>query len=134
MMTESSDNQLALPPPDWSKVRSIYKKLSDEFHLLTEPFGIRLAPERKLMLDHLILNIDAVDAYIDEMTDRPNRVLLSNAIRDTFKDDRLDWSHELASPQLSHNSKGMQLESFHYPSWTSPLIMPLAPSSRGFVC
>jgi len=100
-MTSDRLTPCQLPPPDWSSVRSIYKKLSEEFHLLTTPFGIQLNEERKIMLDHLIISIDAVDKFIDEMPSKEERVELSDAIRHTFKEADAHWHHPLASDGLA---------------------------------
>ena len=50
---------------DWSNVRGVYRKLQDDFHLLTEPFGIFVPADRNLDLSQLIGAIDVVDRELD---------------------------------------------------------------------
>lgn len=75
MNTVPMNNEL--PKIDWSKVRPIYKKLSDEFGSLTLPFGFKISAPTKVKLDHLIIAIDAVDDVLDEIEIKEDRDLLS---------------------------------------------------------
>ena len=60
-----ASNKEFLAEIDWNSVRGIYKKLSDEFHVLTEPFKVRLSNELKLQLDHLIGGGQALEDRVD---------------------------------------------------------------------
>lgn len=52
---------------DWTNVRAVYRKLQDDFHLLTEPFGIFVPADRNLDLSQLIGAIDVVDRELDRI-------------------------------------------------------------------
>jgi hypothetical protein len=52
---------------DWVNVRAVYRKLQDDFHLLTEPFGIFVPDDRNLDLSQLIGAIDVVDRELDKI-------------------------------------------------------------------
>ncbi len=52
---------------DWKNVRGVYKKLQDDFHLLTEPFGIFVPDDRNRDLSQLIGAIDVVDRELDRI-------------------------------------------------------------------
>ena len=93
----------SLPPVDWHNVRPIYKKLSDEFSVLTDPYKIVMTKEQKLKLDHLILSIDVVDQYIDEMPHKEERDLLTTSIKESLRQKGTIWSHPLASAKLEKN-------------------------------
>jgi len=94
-----------LADPDWSAVRSIYKKLSDEFHVLTGSFGLQLDPKTKLMLDHVILGIDRVDQTIDQLPSKDKRDQITNSILIFLKDDKPNWNHNLAEQGLESSIK-----------------------------
>jgi len=102
-MSHSSTIIDHLPPLDWSLVRSIYKKLSDEFHVLISPYEIELSDRRKYMLDHLLLSIDAVDQYIDQMPIKEDRDILTASIKDSLRQSTSTWQHPLASAYLSRH-------------------------------
>ncbi len=102
-MSHPSTSLGHLPPLDWRQVRPIYKKLSDEFHILTTPYGISLSERRKKMLDHLILSIDAVDQYVDEMPAKKDRDELTESIKNSLRDTTSAWDHPLASIELAHH-------------------------------
>ena len=90
-----------LKPIDWDSIRPIYKKLSDELHVLTSSYGIEISPEIKMHLDHLITVIDTVDQSIDTLEDDSERVELSNAIVDFLTSQSSEINHYLASPELN---------------------------------
>ncbi len=69
-----------IPSPSWDSVRSIYKKLSDEFHVLTDSYKIELTPLTKSNLDHLIILIDDVDQCIDEIPDKSIRDSITESL------------------------------------------------------
>ena len=58
---------------DWSNVRGVYRKLQDDFHLLTEPFGIFVPADRNLDLSQLIGAIDVVDRELDTIDEANDR-------------------------------------------------------------
>lgn len=75
-MTASSntpDNFVAPLEMNWSNVRAVYRKLQDDFHLLTEPFGIFVPDDRNLDLSQLIGAIDVVDRELDTIDDAIDR-------------------------------------------------------------
>jgi hypothetical protein len=65
MTTTVHEFHRANPPMDWVNVRAVYRKLQDDFHLLTEPFGIFVPDDRNLDLSQLIGAIDVVDRELD---------------------------------------------------------------------
>jgi len=67
-------------PVDWNGVRPIYKKLSEEFHILLSAFDISIDETSKIYLDHLICCIDRVDLILDGITNQQQRQDLSNAM------------------------------------------------------
>jgi len=82
-----ASNKEFLAEIDWNSVRGIYKKLSDEFHVLTEPFKVQLSNELKLQLDHLIIAIDGVDNTLDELAAAAVRNSLSSEMIEFLSDD-----------------------------------------------
>ncbi len=86
---------------DWSAARSLYKKLSDEFHVLTGAYKITVEPREKLMLDHLILCIDEVDASIDILPTKEARDTITQSILHYLQDDSDVWNCEAANQQLT---------------------------------
>ena len=58
---------------DWTNVRAVYRKLQDDFHLLTEPFGIYVPEDRNLDLSQLIGAIDVVDRELDRIETSADR-------------------------------------------------------------
>jgi hypothetical protein len=84
---------------DWTNVREVYKKLQDEFHLLTEPFGIFVPEDRNLDLSQLIGAIDVVDRELDQIEDAESREVFINHVlgylRDRSTNLNVDASAEL---------------------------------------
>jgi len=99
MEAKPKTTQLSLP--DWTTTRSIYKKLSDEFHVLTEAYSVSLDERTKLFLDHLILAIDEVDQAVDEIETKVNRDDITNSILKYLSNQEFTWNHKLASPILA---------------------------------
>lgn len=89
-----------LQVPEWESARSIYRKLSDEFNILTDAYSISLNKRRKQMLDHLILGIDEVDVVVDPLPNIQDREDLTSSILTYLSSDQDAWSHELATPSL----------------------------------
>lgn len=94
---------LTLPPPDWSAVRPIYQKLSDEFHVLTKPYGVQPDERTTVMLDHLILGIDAIDRVIDTTPSRADRDTIAASILTYLRGDSDTWRCPVESPELQHH-------------------------------
>lgn len=73
-MSATFTSELSGPRPmDWTNVRKVYKKLQDDFHLLTEPFGIFVPEDRNLDLSQLIGAIDVVDRELDRIDEAEGR-------------------------------------------------------------
>jgi len=85
---------------NWKGVRPIYKKLSDEFHVLLSAFDITIDDTTKIYLDHLICCIDRVDDILDGLADREVRLLLSKSMIQLINGDRDDLPRELKYPAL----------------------------------
>lgn len=75
----------SLPSPqemNWTNVRAVYRKLQDDFHLLTEPFGIFVPDDRNLDLSQLIGAIDVVDRELDTIDEAKDReVFIAKVLR-----------------------------------------------------
>lgn len=72
---------------EWNGVRPIYKKLSDEFHVLLNAFDVTIDPSTKLYLDHLICCIDRVDGVLDNLTIKDQRQGLSESMINLIEGD-----------------------------------------------
>jgi len=92
-----------LQEPNWKLARSIYKKLSEEFHILTGAYGIVLSKRQKLMLDHLILGIDEVDKSIDEIQSFELREEVTQSLLRFLRDQEEHWNNPLKTTSLSKN-------------------------------
>ena len=92
---------VSLTPASWKGVRPIYKKLSDEFHLLTSAFNIEIEPHVKSHLDHLIVVIDEVDKCVDDLPLKSQRDDITRSLIRFLLDNRRKWNHDLATPELS---------------------------------
>ena len=90
-----------LQEPNWKLTRSIYKKLSEEFHILTSAYGIVLTERQKLMLDHLILGIDEVDKSIDEIQLFELREEVTQSLLMYLSDQDEQWENPLETSSLS---------------------------------
>lgn len=86
-----------IPNPSWENVRTLYKKLSDEFGLLTDSFKIELSQETKTNLDHLIIVIDDVDQCIDELPKKSTRDAITSSLIAYLENNEEKWFHEKAS-------------------------------------
>ncbi len=94
-------SQVKIPDVDWSNVRSIYKKLSEEFHILTSAYQVEISERDKLMLDHLIIAIDGVDKCIDDIPDKTVRDEVMSSLLGFLKSDDLKWRHDEVELALS---------------------------------
>jgi len=99
---ESKENVIHnyIPEPNWANVRSIYKKLSDEFNVLTDSYHIVLSNTTKRQLDHLIIIIDDVDHCIDEIPDKHTRDTITTSLVDYLGNNENHWSHPKANKSL----------------------------------
>jgi len=101
MEAQQKPAKKTLPPPSWKGVRSIYKKLSEEFHILTNAFNLTLAHQTKTNLDHLIIVIDEVDNCVDELPDKSARDSVTGSLINYLGDDEEKWKHVDATESLS---------------------------------
>ena len=90
-----------LTTPEWGETRSIYKKLSEEFKVLTNPYAVQLDARTKLMLDHLILGIDEVDLVVDQLPTKSERDDITASILKFLGDKEKVWKHPLATDSLT---------------------------------
>jgi len=100
---------LKLAQPDWSSVRSIYKKLSEDFHILTQAYQIKLSPQRKLMLDHLIIGIDTLDGFIDDLPEKNQRDSITKSLTAYLRHKETPLDHRLADSALKGNMNTLKL-------------------------
>ncbi len=87
--------------PNWEGVRAIYKKLSTEFHVLTDSYQLEISKATKINLDHLIVAIDEVDNCIDDISDKQTRDSICTSLLSYLKDERKEFSHPYATILLS---------------------------------
>lgn len=106
MMDTSQESLTAI---DWKSVRRIYKKLSDEFKVLTGAFNVTINDETKLQLDHLIIAIDAVDNTLDEITSDGLRKSISEEMLTFLKDSKISFTHQKASHSLNEKLNNLKL-------------------------
>lgn len=88
---------IKIPSPSWDQVRTLYKKLSDEFNILTDSYKIELSEETKIHLDHLIIVIDDVDQCVDETTDKATRDSITSSLVAYLDNEEELWSHPQAT-------------------------------------
>lgn len=98
-------NDTTLAQPSWDKVRPIYKKLSEEFHYLTDPYNVTINPDVKNHLDHLIISIDEVDNYIDELEDVNLRNSITKSLIEYLNNDDFTWKNSDNNESLSETMK-----------------------------
>jgi len=82
--------QDTLPRPSWDGVRPIYRKLSDEFSVLTDAYQIEINDKIKEQLDHLIVSIDDVDQSIDDLHEKSERDAITASLLAYLDDDQLE--------------------------------------------
>ncbi len=92
-----------IPNPSWEGVRTIYKKLSEEFHVLTSSFDISIDPDTMIYLDHLIIAIDEIDTCIDALSTKEERDSITDAMLTFLSDNTLEWSHPNETKTLAAN-------------------------------
>ena len=97
---QEGKRDLIIQPVDWTDIRPIYKKLSEEFHVLTDAYALQLVGETKVKMDHLILAIDQVDKCIDEISSEGDRVAAMDFLIDYLKDKINGIEHPMFSPKL----------------------------------
>jgi len=85
--------QDTLPRPSWDGVRPIYRKLSDEFSVLTDAYQIEINDKIKEQLDHLIVSIDDVDQSIDDLHEKSERDAITASLLAYLDDDQLEWKY-----------------------------------------
>lgn len=90
-----------LHEPNWKLTRSIYKKLSEELHVLTGAYKISLSSRQKLMLDHLILGIDEVDKSIDEIPSFEEREEVTQSLLGYLRNQEEQWENPLKTISLT---------------------------------
>jgi len=93
---------------EWGSTRSIYRKLSDQFHVLTNPYAIEVNERLKLMLDHLILGIDEVDQVIDVIPKKADRDSITESMLGFLKDGSSNWNHKLAPISLTRKMETLK--------------------------
>lgn len=108
MVSTENNTSNYIPLPHWHGVRPIYRKLSDEFHILTSTFHITIDPQIKVCLDHLIIAIDEIDTCVDELPTKDERDDMTNSLINYLKDHRKDWSHTHATASLSIKIKNLK--------------------------
>lgn len=97
MKTSSSYLNGNIPEPSWDQVRTIYRKLSEEFHVLTDSFNVNVSDETKKHLDHLIIVIDDVDSCVDELVEKASRDSVTESLIEFLQGKEKSWFHDKAS-------------------------------------
>ena len=90
---------------DWTNVRTVYRKMNEEFYLITEPFGIIIDDHLDTDLGNLIATIDVVDRTLDAIDDKDVRAEIADAIVNFLRCNLLlrllpAFPAELYSPEL----------------------------------
>ena len=91
MNLEERKTNNQIPLPDWNGTRIIYKKLSEEFQVLTNTFNLNIDQRTKLYLDHLIIAIDEIDNYIDELPSKEERDAVTHSLVDFLLNEKEKW-------------------------------------------
>ncbi len=94
---------------DWDSVRGIYRKLSEEFQVLTEPFNVTISDELKLQLDHLIIAIDEVDNSLDELESTVVRNSLSSEMIKFLSNNETTFSHPNVGSSLLEKLNNLKI-------------------------
>ena len=100
MVAPAKQPILNVDPVDWGNVRMIYKKLQDDFHLITLPFGIQLSAAENLNLSHLIATIDSIDRVLDPLPNPVDRASFADALIEFLKTDSDEIKSEFASDEI----------------------------------
>ena len=87
-------------PINWENVRPIYKKMQDDFHWITRPFGIELSGRENLHLSHLIATIDVIDRVLDPLSSRSAREDLAAALLCYLNGGSETIESEYATPEI----------------------------------
>lgn len=91
--------------PDWNGVRPIYKKLSEEFHVLTGAYNLDLNQNQKTRLDYLIVVIDEVDAFVDALPEKKQRDDTTRFLINFLQNKHIVWD-----PTIPNSSLGIKME------------------------
>lgn len=97
---KSSQVPSGLTKVDWSNVRPIYKKLSDDFETLTCAFNLELSKRSLNHLDHLLACIDLVDQVVDDLPGERDRTQLCKDILDFLHGRQDQILNDHAPPEL----------------------------------
>lgn len=108
MVVTAKQPELHVDPIDWANVRLIYKKLQDDFHLITEPFGIRLSEQENLHLSHLIATIDSIDRALDPIPEAANRAQFANALIEYLKCDQRKIESDFATEEICQRMSNLR--------------------------
>lgn len=87
-------------PIDWYHVRSVYRKLHTDFHVLTKPFGVRISHHLNRDLAHLIGAIDVVDRELDEIEGSAQRHSLGESLIRYLRGESNAVAYEPATTEL----------------------------------
>lgn len=98
-----------IPLPNWDGVRIIYRKLSEEFHVLASAFNIVIHQEIMLHLDHLIIAIDEIDNCVDEIRSKQERDSITSSLITFLSDTSDKWSHPSATASLATKIENLKL-------------------------
>ena len=108
MNTTLSDLGCRVEAIDWTNVRAIYKKLQDDFHLITEPFGILLSDADNLHLSHLIATIDSIDRVLDPLPVSEDRANFADALLNFLRSDVDEVSSDFATSEIQARIKNLR--------------------------
>jgi len=103
-----AQSKSTLPEPSWDGVRAIYKKLSAQFHILTDPYGLQLDTQTKMYLDHLILAIDDLDSCIDDQAAKEIRDSITDSLIAYLRSDAIHWEHTNVSDVLKQKIENLK--------------------------
>ena len=73
---------------NWTGIRPVYRKMNEEFYLITKPFGISIDEELNVDLGNLIAAIDVVDRTLDTINEKAEREAYAAATVAFLKSDQ----------------------------------------------
>ena len=108
MVVTATQPDLTVNPIDWVNIRLIYKKLQDDFHLITAPFGIHLTDSENINLSHLIATIDSIDRVLDPLPNAADRASFANALTDYLKHNSDRIESEFANEEICRRMRNLR--------------------------
>lgn len=110
-----------LPNVNWTGVRPVYRKLDEEFHVLTDGFGLYVPDQVRSDMRHLIAAIDCVDRVLDSLSAPADRNELSKAMIRYLRKEQASLDHSAATAELTE-----RLHNLRTVVWCYAIVEPFA--------